>query len=123
LPHAPLRPCLKTGCNKKVRSGYCPEHQREKYKLQDEQRGTSTERGYDATWQKLRKLKLATNPLCELCLKKGIVEPATEVDHKIPIAKWPEGRLIWENLQSLSKSCHSRKTLAENQKLPNSPIL
>lgn len=42
----------------------------------------------------------------------GVIRPATEVDHIIPRSKG--GTDIWENLQALCKSCHSKKTRREN---------
>lgn len=74
-------------------------------------------RFYDsAQWQKLRKMYLAANPLCEECLAKGKTEIAHEVDHKIPISDGGSPT-DWDNLQSLSKTCHSRKTRRENKQI------
>lgn len=46
------RPCPKTGCPTLITSGqrYCPKHQAEA----DTQRGTTTQRGYGTTHQRLR---------------------------------------------------------------------
>lgn len=33
-------------------------------------------------WKKLREAKLQQNPLCEVCLAKGIITPAVDVHHK-----------------------------------------
>ena len=60
-------------------------------------------------WERTRRAKLSANPLCEHCLARGKVVPATEVDHIQPISKGGE----WfnpDNLQCLCKSCHSLKT-------------
>jgi len=65
---------------------------------------TTAQRGYDHTWQKLRKWKLATDPFCVVCN-----ESADQVDHIVPIFDGGE-RLDPANLQSLCISCHSRKT-------------
>jgi 5-methylcytosine-specific restriction protein A len=75
-------------------------------------RRKTAERGYDATWRKLRALKLATDPLCAECERKGDVTAAAEVDHILPMSRGGE-RLDWANLQSLCKQCHSRKTMRE----------
>lgn len=47
-------------------------------------------------------------------MKKGLLVPATDVDHIIP-HKGNED-LMWdeENLQALCHACHSRKTAAED---------
>jgi 5-methylcytosine-specific restriction endonuclease McrA len=73
-------------------------------------RGTTNERGYDADWERLRDLHKFNEPLCRHCLAKGLVVPMDEVDHIIDIAVRPDLRLDDANLQSLCKSCHSRKT-------------
>jgi 5-methylcytosine-specific restriction protein A len=114
MPNAPLQPCSNPGCRELVKTGRCSAHQAQKYKQQDERRESSSKRGYDAVWRKLRKLKLNADPLCEEHLKSNRVVEANEVDHIIPIREWPEGRLVWENLQSLCKPCHSQKTLNES---------
>ena len=80
----------------------------------------ATARGYDGPWQKLRLLKLRTDPLCEIQTHcgRGIGAPAprgaNEVDHKIPIRQRPDLRLEWNNLQSACRPCHSAKTVREN---------
>ena len=63
-------------------------------------------------WRKLRDYKIAMNPLCEECLKKDILTPATEVHHIKDIADLPtmENALNYDGLMSLCKSCHSTIT-------------
>jgi 5-methylcytosine-specific restriction endonuclease McrA len=36
-------------------------------------------------WQRIRRLKLEQNPLCETCIKFGRLEPAVAVDHVVAI--------------------------------------
>lgn len=62
-----------------------------------------------AAWRRLRAAVLAEEPLCQHCLDRGVIEPATEVDHvdNDPTDNRPEA------LQSLCKPCHSRKTQAD----------
>ena len=57
-------------------------------------------------WRRLRAVILGERPLCQHCLDRGVIEPATEVDHvdNDPTDNRPEA------LQSLCKPCHSRKT-------------
>jgi len=64
-------------------------------------------------WRRLRLWKLSEQPLCEHCLLRGIIEPATQVDHIVPISAGGEP-LDEANLASLCASCHSRKTASEN---------
>lgn len=71
-----------------------------------EYRPTAHQRGYGATWRKLRLLILREEPLCRHC---GAA--ATDVDHVIPLAAG--GTHARENLSPLCHSCHSRKTAAD----------
>src|SRR5512139_1179239 len=64
-------------------------------------------------WQRLRRMKLRQNPLCELCLKVGEFEVATAVDHVVAIKAGGEVYPSLEGLASLCDSCHNRKTRAE----------
>lgn len=70
---------------------------------------STAERGYDGTWQKLRKWKLATDPFCASCGGS-----ANQVDHIQPIADGG-ARLDPANLQSLCISCHSKKTAIDKK--------
>ena len=81
------------------------------YAEQDKKRESSSKRGYDSRWRKIRKMKLSMNPLCEHCQKRGIIESAKEIDHIVPLRKG--GTHQFDNLQSLCKSWHSRKTASE----------
>jgi len=63
-------------------------------------------------WRAVRQLKLAQKPLCEECLKKDILTPATDVDHIQDLVDAPWLCLIMDNMRSLCKSCHSKKTLS-----------
>lgn len=89
-----------------------PNEQQRKQQL-DERRGSSTQRGYDAAWQRLRKRFLRANPLCVFCMEEGKITAASVVDHIITIATRPDLRLVWENLRSLCKRCHDRRTATE----------
>jgi len=112
-------PCSQQGCPCLVNAGegrYCPEHARIHQQRYDAQRGTAARRGYGARWRKIRERKLNRDPLCEdpygVHDTGGAVVEATEVDHKVPKRDGGSDRM--ENLQSLCKSCHSRKTALED---------
>ena len=79
-------------------------------RLYDRKRGSSTQRGYGARWQRRRLIFLKNNPLCVECLKRGERTPATEVDHIEPHNGDPV--LFWDesNWQGLCKTDHSIKT-------------
>jgi 5-methylcytosine-specific restriction enzyme A len=121
MPRRPRRPCTKPGCRALVEGGgRCPEHpypprfRGEVERESDARRGGARTRGYDSTWERLRKLKLANDPLCEACLSVGVIEAADTVDHVTPLRDGGP-RLEMGNLQSLSRICHARKTAAETK--------
>ena len=76
----------------------------------DRRRGSAHARGYDADWQRLRRVVLTEEPLCRFCAGRGLVAAATEVDHIVPIARSPELRLVRANLRPLCRSCHAAHT-------------
>lgn len=106
MPSKPLSPCPAAGCPKRVVPGEkrCADHALPARAYYDDRRGTSAQRGYGATWRKLRLLILHRDPLCKAC---GAAASA-EVDHVVP--KRLGGTDAEENLQGLCKPCHSVKT-------------
>jgi 5-methylcytosine-specific restriction endonuclease McrA len=66
-------------------------------------------------WQRLRKLKLRTAPLCEACLTVGEIEPAVVVDHRVPITRGGDPFPPPDQLASLCESHHNEKTRAEQR--------
>lgn len=60
-----------------------------------EARGNSSSRGYNYRWEQFRRSFLQRNPLCEYCLARGRVEPATVCDHDLPHEHDPD--LFWNN--------------------------
>lgn len=61
-------------------------------------------------WLKLRALKLATDPLCEHCHKRGELTVAEHVHHVEEVRSRPDLALVMENLESLCESCHNAET-------------
>lgn len=79
---------------------------------QDERRGTSTERGYGAEWQRLRMQILRRDAgLCQPCLRRGQTTSGHAVDHMVNKAQG--GTDNPENLQTICRPCHKAKTAAE----------
>ena len=108
MPKAPKRPCRYTGCPNLCDKGvYCSQHMQFS---SDRMRGGAESRGYDARWRKARTAFLQRNPLCNECMKRGKITPATVVDHIIPHRG--DRKLFWDesNWQPLCKCCHDRKT-------------
>ncbi len=75
---------------------------------QPDHRPSPSRRGYGRAWQRVRLWHLANFPLCADCAERGIVEAATEVDHVERLRD--VGTHEADNLRSLCKSCHARKT-------------
>lgn len=76
----------------------------------DRRRGSAASRGYDARWQRARDEKRRNEPRCEMCLERGLIVPATVVDHIVSIRERPDLRLVQSNLRSLCKRCHDQRT-------------
>ena len=57
-------------------------------------------------WRRLRAVILGERPLCQHCLDRGVIEPATDVDH---INNDPTNNDL-DNLAGMARECHSRKT-------------
>jgi 5-methylcytosine-specific restriction endonuclease McrA len=63
-------------------------------------------------WKSCRKAyKKSVGGLCERCLAKGLIVPATIVHHKIYIDEKninnPAVSLNWDNLEALCEQCHA----------------
>ena len=106
-------------------------------KLGERARGSSSARGYNGAWRRLRSAFLSqrcscdddgmpplttcplchggglVHSLCEECLDAGILIRATEVDHVIPWLNRPELRLNPQDLSGLCSMHHNRKSAAE----------
>ena len=111
-PTKPLRFCNWPGCNELGAGRYCAKHQAEADEKRagdkarhDKTRGNAAERGYNATWQRVRRMKLARSPLCSMCEEQGRIVPAVLVHHVRAISAQGE-RLDPRNLMSLCQPCH-----------------
>lgn len=76
-------------------------------------RGSSTARGYDSSWRRLRAAYAAQHHWCEDCLANDKRVPTAIVDHVQPHRGDEALRLDWNNLRALCRGCHSRKTAKE----------
>ena len=63
-------------------------------------------------WQRLRKAVLSAHTVCERCEEEGLVTPACEVHHRVPvesvITPMEKEQLMFDpnNLQALCHACH-----------------
>lgn len=117
----PSTPCRFKGCsglvNSRLKRGYCDKHAhlrtQSNWGKYQQRNGSTTERGYGHAWRERRAEALQRdNYLCQICLAKGYLTPATEVDHIINKANGGTDDL--ENLQSICSACHKIKTQTES---------
>jgi len=117
MPKAPLRQCVVPTCQNFAEPGSsrCADHGRQQQRLYDADRGTSTERGYDARWRRARASYLRIHPLCAECTKLGISKAAVVVDHIIPHRG--DEDLFWDtrNWQPLCIEHHNAKSARERE--------
>lgn len=132
MPQAAPRPCSHPGCGRLVPMGQsCPVHPRRAGSFADRQRGTRHERGYDAEWDRSRRLVMQRDRgLCQPCLRGESFDPPGErlpsrtslaraVDHIV--SKAEAKRRGWSreqtddpaNLQAICTACHKAKTRLE----------
>ena len=108
-PQLIRKPCAHAGCPRLTRGvTYCEQHTRKasavRYQVTKEGK-----RFYNSKqWRVLRQHVLSSNPVCVMCGRL-----ANEVDHIVPISMGGVPDSL-DNLQSLCKPCHSKKTQKEN---------
>jgi len=115
MPNRTPAACRRPGCGGLVVGGICSQCgvlRAQFAAAVDERRGNAAERGYDARWRRLRDAHLAREPLCRMCRHSGLVSAAALVDHIVPIA---DGGAVLDddNLQSLCRGCHDKKTAVD----------
>ncbi len=115
MPHKPPKVCAAIGCSTVTLGRHCERHATRLNGFQHDGRESSTRRGYDYRWQKLRLWHMRQHPLCVACNAEGRVTAAELVDHIVPIAVDPTRRLDPTNLQSLCAPCHAAKTAADQR--------
>ena len=122
MPERALHPCAKRGCAGLTRQRFCDAHA----SLQREYETASLDRLREirkppersalyasSAWKLMRDWQLNRSPLCDECRKHGLAVAATDVDH---VRAHRGDRALFfdaENLQSLCRKCHHRKTMQE----------
>ncbi|WP_079908259.1 HNH endonuclease signature motif containing protein [Paenibacillus sp. 32352] len=122
MPNKPLKPCNRPRCPNLTTERFCLQHKSQAYRVDNANRGTAAQRGYDAQWRKARLRFLQQNPLCVECKKSGIFTAATVVDHIEPHKG--DYLLFWDrkNWQPLCKMHHDRKTVEEDGGFGNTRV-
>lgn len=108
MPHRLAKPCCASSCPALTHGRFCDTHRQAEYRRQNEQRGSTRERGYAGAWFALRKQVLERD--AHRCARCG--GHANTVDHIV--AKTAGGTDEPFNLQSLCRACHSAKTMRES---------
>jgi 5-methylcytosine-specific restriction protein A len=135
VPSLAARACATPGCRNPARKARCTDCERK----QQEARGTTTQRGYDADHNRLRIMAFQRDDwrcadcgwrpqLIVECETYGIDEPPLDVilgwlttayhrgerhlqgDHIQPIERRPDLRLDLDNYATLCSACHQEKT-------------
>ena len=102
MPERPKRQCR--GCTRLVTTGWC-ENCQKAGKGKDDRR-TSSQRGYDAVWNRFRHWFLQRHPVCEDCKRAA----SRDVHHIKKLRDYPELRLVEENCMGLCGTCHKIRT-------------
>jgi 5-methylcytosine-specific restriction protein A len=111
MPRRPLKPCKHPQCPNLTDGYFCEEHKNMEYKPEQ----SKHKKLYNSSrWQDLRRYVLNKQPLCVECLKNNRITPATVVDHIKPHKGNKDLFYDINNLQSMCKSCHDRKTAKED---------
>ena len=97
MAHRPSRPCQHPGCPMlAVERGRCHVHRVKRI----DTRPSSSARGYDREWQRIRTDVITEQPICQRC---G-VRPARDVHHIRPLRQG--GTHDRANLVALCRGCH-----------------
>lgn len=72
---------------------------------------------HTSRWTRLSDRYRIAHPLCEECKRKGIIEPATCVDHIIPFPICKDYFFDENNLQSLCDKCNNEKGQRDKKKI------
>ena len=98
-----LRACLEPGCPMLTSRTRCALHER----LRQRRRGTPTQRGYDAAYQRARRALLSVAERCAWCGQPPRPRDPLTADHVVPLA---QGGGTDGNLVAAHRSCNSART-------------
>ena len=118
MPWKPNKPCRYPGCANLVQSGegYCDTHKKRRHSEYNAHKRDELSKSFygGRQWRRVSKMQLQREPFCADCMPVGFYILAEVADHIIPIRNGG-ARYDFDNLQSLCKACHNRKTFNENR--------
>lgn len=105
--------CKHAGCGALIDTpGTCDKHKKDRTGWYQTSTKTASERGYDASWRRVRKLVLARDcGLCQTCKRAGVLTVTNIVDHVKP--KSQGGTNDPSNLEAICHGHHVIKTASE----------
>lgn len=108
--------CYKVGCLAPAERGTtaCEQHRRPRRPARS--LSSHSKQRHGRPWQRLRRMKLRRNPLCQDCLAQGVVRAAVVVDHVVALSLGGSVMKL-ENLRSLCHNCHVLKTTEGQKKI------
>ena len=75
VPRSPKKPCAYPGCPRLTDRRFCPEHEKlDRDRYNKYERSPDVNRKYGRAWKRIRDRYAAAHPLCEQCLKEGLMD-------------------------------------------------
>ncbi|WP_329369655.1 HNH endonuclease [Streptomyces sp. NBC_01483] len=88
-----------------------PREPRSKHaKEAEQQRGTTTAKGYGVKWERIRKRYLYAHPWCVLCSKTTTATDHFPESRRALVAKGAKDPDAFSRLHPLCTSCHNKET-------------